>query len=616
MNLRALIILVLILSLTQASSAQIDIDSSDTYIPEWESLNTHNPDGGAAEWIMDAKFGIYFHWGAYSVPAFRYHSLGEWYPRFMHVPGHGVNKHHIEKYGNPAEWPYHNFINGAYDKKGNWVKFQPVIARDGGNFDPEAWAELFRAAGARFAGPCAEHHDGYSLWNSEVNEWNSFNKTGLDIVGQITTAIKNKGLKVVTTFHHAYPIVWSYYPEEDPDYWPSKCKETGDTSLMRLYGKLPKEQSLNLWMDKLQEVIDNYRPDYIWHDVGLRDIDEDYKKKYLAYYYNKSLEWGKDVVVTYKNNDLNHDCAVYDFEGGGSDDVTEYVWVNDQNLLKGTWSYIEGIDYFTSSIVIHSLITIASKNGVLLLNVSPRSDGTIPDEQKSILNDTGHWLSHFGESIYNTRPWATYGEGPTQSGGYGAMKECTSQDIRFTISKDSTILYAIFCGWPGKDEKVSISTLKKGNIDLSELVRAELFDYYPGTYIEIDYSQDVNGLNLKFADEKPYEAVAYPLKLTFKNKIPATGILTKEPLIFTENGWKGEGILLPEGNYTTRQLAKRGIKDNTLTGFRINAGWEIELFEDDDFSGKSIRSVSLTKNVKLLDKDFEGVSSLRIRKLK
>jgi len=87
-------------------------------------------------------------------------------------------------------------------------------------------------------------------------------------------------------------------------------------------------------------------------------------------------------------------------------------------------------------------------------------------------------------------------------------------------------------------------------------------------------------------------------------------------LIFTENGWKGEGILLPEGNYTTRQLAKRGIKDNTLTGFRINAGWEIELFEDDDFSGKSIRSVSLTKNVKLLDKDFEGVTSLRIRKLK
>ncbi|GAA4942105.1 hypothetical protein GCM10023238_04910 [Streptomyces heliomycini] len=173
-------------------------DGPSSYTPTWPSVDQHPP---APEWFQDAKFGIYYHWGAYSVPAYG----SEWYPRLMYKAGDGCNNHHKAVYGDPAAWPYHNFIQGARDKAGNFVQFAPRLKSAGGNFDPDEWAQLFADAGARFAGPVAEHHDGYSLWNSSVNEWNSVALgPKLDLLRLHADAIRRKGLKLWVSLHHAY----------------------------------------------------------------------------------------------------------------------------------------------------------------------------------------------------------------------------------------------------------------------------------------------------------------------------------------------------------------------------------------------------------------------------
>ncbi len=145
----------------------------------------------------------------------------------MYISGSGENHHHIATYGDPSAWPYHNFINGANDKSGRFVQFAPKLVSAGGKFDPAAWAQLFVDAGARFAGPVAEHHDGFSMWNSSVNEWNSVAKgPKLDLVRLYADAIRAKGLKFMVSLHHAY-----HFTGYD-DHVPTQST----TTLKRLYG--------------------------------------------------------------------------------------------------------------------------------------------------------------------------------------------------------------------------------------------------------------------------------------------------------------------------------------------------------------------------------------------
>ncbi|GAA3295899.1 hypothetical protein GCM10020218_077890 [Dactylosporangium vinaceum] len=175
-----------------------------SYTAAWSSVDQHPP---APEWFQDAKFGIYYHWGAFSVPAY----ASEWYPRNMYNSGSNENNHHKAVYGDPSVWPYHNFINGARDKAGNFVQFAPKLRAAGGNFDPDEWAQLFADAGAKFAGPVAEHHDGFSMWNSSVNEWNSVAKgPRLDLLRLHADAIRAKGLRLYVSLHHAYNFTGYY----------------------------------------------------------------------------------------------------------------------------------------------------------------------------------------------------------------------------------------------------------------------------------------------------------------------------------------------------------------------------------------------------------------------
>ncbi len=433
---------------------------NDVYSPTWESLSTHNDE---PEWFRDAKFGIYFHWGVYSVPAFN----NEWYPRHMYAPnlaesdweqwGQAVYGFHTENFGPPTEFGYPDFV--------------PMFTAE--NFDAEEWAALFKQAGAEYAGPVAEHHDGFALWDSELTPWNAADKgPERDITGQLAEAIRGQGMKFVTTFHHARNNLWK---REDEDWtghyeyvkknFPSLLEDKEEAFM---YGYMPREQFLQLWGDKLKEVIDKYQPDLMWFDSWLHEIPDSVKTDYLAYYFNRAEEWDTEVVVTYKQEDLPEDVAVKDFEKGRAGEIMEQAFLTDDTISEGSWCYTEDLTIKSTSVVLHSLIDIVSKNGQLLLNISPKADGTIPQNQKDVLLGIGNWLDINGEAIYGTRPWHTYGEGPTELKkgefeGFTDAGEYTPSDIRYTQKGDA--VYAIVMGWTGAGREVQLASFGTRQFD-------------------------------------------------------------------------------------------------------------------------------------------------------
>jgi alpha-L-fucosidase len=482
-------------------------DGPSSYTPTWASVDQHPP---APEWFQDAKFGIYYHWGVFSVPAF----ANEWYPRNMYFSGSAENNHHRSVYGEPSAWPYHNFINGANDRSGRFTQFAPRLRSAGGSFDPNEWAQLFVDAGARFAGPVAEHHDGYSMWNSRVNEWNSL-VTGprLDLLRLHADAIRAKGLKLIVSLHHAYNFTGFY----------ERVPAQPTASLRKLYGQLSAAEQQQLWYDKLREVIDGYQPDIIWQDFNLPRVDESRRLQFLAYYFNQAVAWNKDVVATYKDG-LNNRGSVFDYERGGPAGIQTPYWLTDDSISSSSWCYTVGIGYYSLEAMLHSLIDRVSKNGNMLLNIAPMADGTIPSGQRTILLGIGDYLRRFGESIYATRAWSAFGEGPTQMGGgsFTQPRPGTNRDIRFTRSKDNRVLYATVLGWPGGT--LNITTLAANRINLSTLTSVQLLGSAPNSYIDLpDRTQDGAGLRVTLPSSAPYSAPAYVVKLTFAGQIPTLG---------------------------------------------------------------------------------------------
>jgi alpha-L-fucosidase len=515
----------------RAVSASAAIPGPTNYTASWSSVDQHPP---APEWFQDAKFGIYYHWGVFSVPAFN----NEWYPRDMYLNGSASNNHHRSVYGEPSAWPFHNFINGARDKAGNFVQFAPKLKSAGGNFDPNEWAQLFVDAGARFAGPVAEHHDGYSMWNSSVNEWNSV-ATGprLDLVGLHAAAIRAKGLKFMVSLHHEFNF-GGYY---------SGVPAQPTTTLKKLYGQLDATTERQLWYDKLREVIDGYQPDLIWQDGGLSAIPDSYRLNFLSYYYNRAIAWNKEVVATYKDG-FNTNGEVFDIERGGPAGMLNPYWLTDDSISSSSWCYTVGIGYYSLNQMLHSLIDRVSKNGNMLLNIAPMADGTIPSGQRSILLSMGDYLKRFGESIYSTRAWTVFGEGPTQMGGgsFSTPRAGTAQDIRFTRSKENRVLYATILGWPGSS--TNITTLSSSRINLGTLASVQLLGSTAGTYIDLpNRTQDGSGLRITLPSSTPYSAPAYVVKLTFSGTIPSLGTGGSLPTGWVRIGNATTGLVLDSG---------------------------------------------------------------------
>ncbi len=396
------------------------------YAADWESLKRHQ---AAPEWFKDAKFGIYWHWGVYSVPAYG----NEWYAQRMHLLDaknkRSYYKHHVETYGEPDQFGYHDFV--------------PMFKAE--QFDAEEWADLILAAGARYAGPVFEHHDGFSMWASELTPWNA-GAMGpkRDLAGELEKAIRARGMKFVATFHHERTRTW--YPRVEG--WPTT---SDDPILQLLYMNIPEALFNNIFLSKLGEAIDKYQPDLIWFDGQMEQIPEPTHLRFLAYYFNRAREWGRDVMVTTKGHDYPPEVAVEDFEKGRTSELTDFEWLTDDTISMGSWCYTQDLQIKSATTVIHDFIDIVSKNGCLLLNISPMANGVIPDDQRDVLLAIGEWLKQNGEAIYETRPWLAYGEGPTRlakSGHFVGHMDYTPQDIRYTRSKDGKTLYAIALGWP------------------------------------------------------------------------------------------------------------------------------------------------------------------------
>jgi len=548
------------------------------YQPTFESLEKVNP---VPEWFKDAKFGIYFHWGVYSVPAF----ANEWYPRNMYIEGSNENKHHKQIYGDPSVWPYHNFIIGAKDKQGNFVQFAPKLKSEGGNFDPEEWAQLFAEAGAKFAGPVAEHHDGFSMWASKVNPWNA-SELGpkLDLVGLFAEAIRKRNMKLFLSMHHAYNITG--YFEHVP--------KTTDQKLQMLYSQQGKEKNEELWLAKHKEIIDFYQPDIIYQDFNLHLISQPVLLGFLSYYYNRANEWNKQVVATFKDG-LNKKCAVLDYERGGPTDLTDYYWLSDDAISASSWCYTEGLTYYSSKQLLHSLIDKISKNGNLILNISPKADGTIPQEQKDILLTIGSWLRKYGEAIYSTRAWEMYGEGPTKMGAahgvFIAPAEGTSQDVRYTRSKDNTTLYAIMLGWDKEQKQIKLSLLGADRINLSSLKSIEMLNGTSQNYIQLKYNQTNDYLVIQLP-ENWFNELAYVIKLSFDGQIP---VLNK----FVKIDCTPFYYIVPQGN--PRTLVLSSSFDLSTNRKEISNQWKFE------YSGKGLYKIINRENIdKVLQSSSDG----------
>ncbi|MEU1514874.1 alpha-L-fucosidase [Streptomyces sp. NPDC005811] len=541
-----------------------------TYTPDWNSVDQHPP---APEWFQDAKFGIYFHWGVFSVPAYE----SEWYPRNMYAGGSNANKHHIATYGQPSAWPYHNFINGAQDLAGNTVKFAPKLKSAGGNFDPDEWAQLFVDAGAKFAGPVAEHHDGFSMWDSQVNEWNAVDKgPGLNLLQLFTTAIRAKNLKLLVAMHHAYNYNGFY------QYAPAQT----DPSLKKLYGQLGATAENQLWYDKLKEVIDLAQPDILWQDFKLDAVDEAQRLNFLSYYYNQANSWGKEVVATYKDG-MDAKGEVFDFERGGPADLTAPYWLTDDSISSSSWCYTQGIGYYSTQQMLHSFIDRVSKNGNVLLNIAPMADGTIPQAQKDILLGIGDYLQRFGESVYSTRAWTAYGEGPTKMGGgtFTNPTAGTAQDIRFTRNKANNVLYATVLGWPGSS--LTIKTLSSDRINLSTLTSVKLLDSTAGSYISLATpTQTSTGLTVALPSSAPFSANAYVLKLTFSGEIPGLRPLAGA-VAYRDVNYAGVSAVLTVGDYTADGLTAAGLGTLALSSLRLAPGYQVIGYSGDNFTGTS-----------------------------
>ena len=464
------------------------------YEPKWESLIQHP----VPDWFRDAKFGIYFHWGVYSVPAYE----NEWYPRLMYIdavhPRKKVNffQYHKKTWGPQDQFGYKDFI--------------PLFTAE--KFDADEWVDLFVKAGAKYVGPVAEHHDGFAMWDSKLTDWDAADMgPKRDIVGEIAAAARKRDLKVLTSFHHAYN--WKYYE-------PAFQYDAKDPRYAGLYGTPHKpgapesEDFLKDWLGKIVEVIDKYQPDYIWFDFGWKeDTFDPYKREFLAYYYNKAEEWGKNVVVSYKGNHLPRGAGVLDLERGRLDSLYQDVWITDTAIGKKSWSYITNPDYKSVNVMVDNIIDRVSKNGNTLLNISPRADGTIPDEQKERLLGIGAWLKINGEAIYGTRPWFTYGEGPThfRGGSFIDKKELiyTAQDLRFTTKGNA--LYAIALDWP-----IDEIAIKSFRILEKEKIKSVTLLGHDG---ELSWELGENGLTIKTPDKKPCDN-AYSFKVEYDGRLP------------------------------------------------------------------------------------------------
>ena len=476
------------------------VSAAGPFRPDWQSLSNYE----VPEWYKDAKFGIFIHWGVYSVPAFG----SEWYPREMYLKGSEINKHHLATYGPLTSFGYKDFI--------------PMFKAE--KFDPQAWAKLFKESGARYVVPVFEHHDGFAMYDSDLSDWTA-KKMGphRDVDGELAAAIRAEGLHLGASSHrieHDWFLDGGRNQDSDVNdpkyadfYGPAHPRIDANHDVLAEDWTYVSPAYARDWVARNAEIVQKYKPDLIYFDwwIGQPSV-RPYLAQFAAYYYNESLKHGAVGIINYKLVDMEAHSAVLDIERGQTSSILPVTWQTDTSVSNKSWGYIESDTFKTPSFIIHQLTDVVSKNGNLLMNIGPRSDGTIPDEVQQILLGVGSWLKVNGDAIYGTRPWSVFGEGPTKvkEGSFHDTDTVpyTPQDFRFT-TKGAT-LYAIEMEWPANGEAV-IQALGSGKTGARSVRSVSLLGYDS----KLSFTQKPDGLHIQTPSINPGR-YAYAYKISFE----------------------------------------------------------------------------------------------------
>ena len=429
-----------------------------TVKPNWESLRTNYK---VPDWFRGAKFGIFMHFGIFSVPA---HG-NEWYEKFLYAGGDdsvlkvlGGNDMALGVNNGPRStraWHMQHF--GPVEKFG-YKDFIPMFKAE--HFDADAWATLFQKAGARYVMPGAQHHENFAMWDSKVTPFNSMQMgPKRDVIGELAVAVRKHGMKLGVANHGIENFEFINPPLELAEKMKAEKVDLYDPKWADFYNYADRSNAamkrfLVNWYERNVELIDKYQPDLIYFDNGVdqRHIDP-LKLEIAAYYYNRAKTWGKEVSFTTKKaafapsgTNTKTIASIIDFEGGPPDGIRGGSWVVDRPIGTSSWGYVEGLKANSPETVIGWLVDTVSKNGTLLLNVSPKADGTIPQDQQDTLLAVGKWLTTNGEAIYETHAWTKF-------------EEKSKDHIYFTVKGD--ILYAIVMGKTAGTE-IAINSLPQG----------------------------------------------------------------------------------------------------------------------------------------------------------
>lgn len=441
--------------------------ATGSFQPTWESLSQFNE---APEWYQNAKFGIWAHWGPQCQP-----EQGDWYARFMYFSGTSQFNWHASNYGNQSTFGFKDVIN-------TW-KAQ--------SWNPDSLVHLYKNAGAEYFFAMANHHDNLDMWDSKYQPWNT-SAVGpkKDIISGWSVAARKYGLPFGVSVHASHAWTW-LEPSQDYDgklttadgvgkwweglnpqdlYAQNHARSSGSTNSGTIHSQwdwengasIPDAVYINKFYNRTLDLINRYNPDLLYFDdtalpfwkvnnVGL-DI--------AAHMYNKSaaVHNGKNQTVIFGKilTEQQKNCLVWDVERGVPDRPQQKYWQTCTCI--GDWHYNRNVynnnQYKSAQTVIRMLIDIVSKNGNLLLNIPVRGDGTIDEKELAVVQGITTWMKVNKESIQGTRPWFTFGEGPTADAvnpisaqGFNEGITYSTSDIRF-VKKGDSLLYVTAMGWP------------------------------------------------------------------------------------------------------------------------------------------------------------------------
>lgn len=510
------------------------------FTPDWASLEQYQ----VPKWFQDAKFGMWAHWGPQCQA-----EAGDWYARGMYQEGDWQYKYHVEKFGHPSKFGFKDIIHEWKAEKWN----------------PDELVTLYKNTGAKYFIGMANHHDNFDMYDSKYqSQWNS-TKMGpkKDIIAGWAKAAKANNLPFGVSIHASHAWRWyesaqrsdkngalagvpydgklrksdgkgQWWEGLDPQDLYAQNHDLSENSLQN--GAIhkqwewenganrPSKEYIEKFVNRTIDLINKYDPDLLYFDDTKLPFwpISDAGLRIAAHHYNMSIKRHGELraVINGKILDENERKAmVWDIERGQASDIQPFVWQTDTCI--GSWHYDRGVynrdGYKSAKSVIHALVDIVSKNGNYLLNVPVRGDGSIDEKERKIVEEIGRWMAVNSGSIYGTRPWKIYGEGPSTQNeaklnaqGFNEGKtKYTAEDIRFNTLGNT--LFATVMDWPSNGKVVIKSLAQNSPLHAQTINKVE---FLGNQNQPLSFERLSDGLHIQFPENKPVDNYANVLKIS------------------------------------------------------------------------------------------------------